>query len=329
IQVFVQRDVDTTGLDRLHFIDALTGEDEAVEVNGTDYTLVGNGVLYRDAATQKAMLAQPGSQPRAHPFVQPTSNARRLDWVISGDRKKIAWTITEADATNALTTTTYVVNSDGSDRQRVLEDGPRDGIRVLPVAFGVDNTTLYLDYQPDAITTPFRQYAGVFALDIASGEQRMLPGEPGCFCAAAVGAGVFVRLELADDLTGFDVALHRLAAETDVVIPALRITGYTQAGDVLIAPDGTRALYTLAQVRDFGGPAQFVRKVFVLVNVVDGTQEALTDPMATFLEPVMWTEDNSSIILTSPFENGTWKMSTDDGRLTTIATATYLGALTQ
>lgn len=327
-QVFLQRDVDFNGLDRLQFVDTLTGEGISLDVNGSDYTLLHNGVLYFDSVAQQVQVALPSGEIRRHPFIRPTG-AYRVDWAVSHDRKKIAWTLTEASEANALTTTTYVADVDGTNRRRVLVDGPRDGIRVLPLAFGADNTVLYMDYQPDALAdiTPFQQYAGVFALNIDSGQIQMLPGEPGCYCGAGLGAGTFIRLELAENLSGFDVALHNLTAGTNMVIPALNLRNYTQAGDILISPDGTRAVYTLAQVRDFGGPGQFVRTVLALVNVTDGTQMTLTDSLSAFVQPVSWTEDNSAVIVVNPFQNSTWKVDVNDGRLTQIANAVYLGSL--
>jgi hypothetical protein len=328
-QVFLERDVEGTTLDRVEFIDPLSGESVSLNVNGTDYTVAGDAVMYVDTATGRVMLLRPNTEPREHSFIQPTPITRRIDWVVSADSKKIAWTITEGTAANQLTTTTRVANVDGSEEKRVLVDGPRDGIRVLPLLFGRDDAVLYMDYQPDAIgdVIPFRQYAGVFALDVTSGEIRLLPGEPGCFCGAGVGGGTFVRLEVAQDGQGFDAVIHQLDAGIHQTIPALNITDFTQAGDVLVSPDGARAVYALAQVRDFGSPSQFVRTVFVMVNLTDGTQEALTDPLTLFLRPTAWTEDNSAIIFTSPFEAGTWKVNIEDGRLSRIASATYVGTL--
>lgn len=329
LQVFWQRDINGSTQDRLQFVDTVSGETVNVDVDGRNYTLAGDGVIYADTATGRIMIAEPGRRPREHAFMQPTPLTRRIDWVVAADGKKIAWTITEVTANNQLTTVTRVANINGSDDRQILTDGPRDGIRVLPLAFGEDDRVLYMDYQPDAIggVTPFRQYAGVFALDTDSGEQRLLPNEPGCFCGAGLGGGIFVRLELAANLEGFDVVAHNLAGNVNETIPALRLANYTQAGDVLVSPDGSRAVYALAQVRDFGGPAQFIRTVFVLVNMSDKTQTTLTTPTPIFLRPVAWTEDNSAVIFTSPLDNGTWKVNLDAGRLSKIANATYLGTI--
>jgi hypothetical protein len=160
---------------------------------------------------------------------------------------------------------------------------------------------------------------------LETGEQDYLPEEPGCFCGAAIEAGLFLRLTLTEDLSGFDMVVHNLTGRVEQAIPALALPNYTQAGDILIAPDGTRAVYALAQVRGFGSANESVRTVFVLVNLEDMTQTALTEPITTYVQPVAWTEDNSAVIFTSPEQDGTWKVYLSDGTLDKVAEATYVG----
>jgi hypothetical protein len=329
LQVFIQRNIDATGTDRLQFVDSLTGESRPLEVNGARYTLVQRSVMFYDAADNEVMLAMPDGEITPHPFIQPNEQMRRVDWLLSPDGTKIAWTLTDSDSANMLTTTTTIADLDGENEREILVDGPRDGIRALPIAFSVDNRLLYMDYQPDSIAdvTPFQQYAGIFSVDVESKRVVMLSGEPGCFCGAGLGAGSFLRLKLASDLNGFDVVVTDLAGQVGKTIPALRLVDYTQAGDVLISPDGKRAVYGLAQVRNFGGPNEVVQTVFVLVNLTDVTQTALTSPINQFLQPVEWTETNTAVIFTSPQADGTWKINLNDGRLNKIASATYLGTL--
>jgi hypothetical protein len=329
VQVFLQRDIDSNGTDSLQFIDMLTGELAAVQVVGERYTVFGRSVMFFDPAMNRVRLAIADGRVRNHPFIQPLDTTRRLDWLVAGGQ--VAWTMTEVLANDQLRTRTTVANIDGSRPREVLADGPRPGIRAMPVAFSGDGRQLFMDYQPDGIAdfTPFQQYAGLFTVDVDGGEPVMLPGEPGCFCGAGLGAGLLLRLELTDDLSGYDVVVHNLAAETSERIDALRLSNYTQAGDVIIAPDGTRAVYALAQVSDFGGAAQSVQTVFVLVNLREKTQTTLTSPITTFVQPIAWTEDDTAIIFTSadPNLDGTWKIHLDDGRLSKVADATLLGVM--
>jgi hypothetical protein len=327
-QVFLQRDVGDNGADQITFIDEITGESTSADVQGERYTLAGDQVIYFDRAANRVMLAEPDGTVRDHPFIQPGGDARRVDWLISPDGKLIVWTLVGGNP-DALTTTTTLANLDGTNPRQVLLDGPRGGIRALPVAFGADNAILYMDFQPDGVGdfTPFPQFAGLFALDLEGNTQNYLPGEPGCFCGAALHDGLFLRLSVATDLSGFDLKVVNLAGNVEQTIPAIPLTNFTQAGDIVISPDGSKAVYAVAQIRDFGTADQSVRTVFILVDLSTLTQTPLTDPITTFVEPLMWTEDNTAIIFTSRQRDGTWKISLIDGTLDKIANATYLGKL--
>ncbi|MFO7322342.1 MAG: hypothetical protein DIU68_011465 [Chloroflexota bacterium] len=327
-QVFVSRGASSGAGDQLILTNLLSGAQIRASVNGERYTIVGDEILYYDRAAHRVRLVGPDGSVRDHPFMQPSAASRRIDWLVSPDGGRLAWTITEGSS-SALMTITTVANIDGSDRREVLVDGPRDGIRAFPVAFSDNGDTLYMDYQPDLIgdLTPFRQYAGMFSVDLETLDVAMLPGEPGCFCGGGIGRDRFLRLALTEDLRGFDVHLYDLPDGPRVVIPALNLTGFTQGGDVLISSDGTRAVYALAQVRDFGTPQMSVRSVFVLVNLVERTQTALTQPITTFVRPIGWTDHDSAILFTSPTLDGTWKINLADGTLTKVAAATYVGLL--
>ncbi len=312
------------------FLDKFSGQETRAAVTGERFTLAEDSVIYFDPGLGRVMQAFPDGALREHPFIQPAPDTRRVDWLVAPDGRQIVWTLTSA-APGGLVTTTYTAALDGSGQRAVLTDGPRDSIRALPVAFSADQTKLYLDYQPDGIAdfTPFPQYAGLVALDLATGVWEHLPGEPGCFCGAGFGAGLLVRLAVSPDLAGYDVRVVNLAGAEAVtqMIPAVPRRNFTQAGDVVIAPDGTRAVYALAQVRGFGTAEQSIQTVFMLVDLQTMRQAPLTAPITTFVQPLAWTEDNSAVLLTSRQRDGTWKIALADGRLTKVAEATYLGTL--
>jgi hypothetical protein len=325
-QVFLQRNLQGSSEDRLTFVDVWTGDENRVTVSGERYTIAGDSVMYYDPGRNQVMIAVPDERPRPHPFIQPGPTTHRVDWLVSADGTRLVWTLTTRDGnSSALSTTTTIANLDGTDPQQVLLDGPRDGIRVLPVAFKSDNRVLYLDYQPDGMSafTTYPQYAGLFALDLDSGESEFLPGEPGCFCGAGIGAGLFVRLTLGR--RGFDVVVRDLNAGIESTAAALNLTGFTQAGDVVIAPDGSYAVYALSQIPDFAAEDQSKETVIILVDLSTMTQTTLSEPLENPLHPTGWTGDNSAILLTSPERDGTWKIGLDDGELTRVAEATYLG----
>jgi hypothetical protein len=323
-QVFLLRGIEANGDDRLIFVNLITAEETTVSVRGTNYTVLPTGVLFQDAQSQQVVVASPDGNVNPHPLIAMGEFARRVDWAVSTDGRALAWTIT-GGTPDALTTSTWV--AEGETNRQVLVDGPHDGIRAFPISFNAGHDILYMDYQPDTIAdfTPFRQYASLFSLDLQSGATRSLPGEAGCFCGGGIGSSRFLRLTLGGN--GFDLRVVNLDTGTQEIIPGIGLSDYTQGGDVLIAPDGTRATYALAHISNFGTPEQTFQVVFVLVDLVNMTQTQLFEISDLFLRPVAWTEDGSAILLTSPLEDGTWKISVGQNALERIASATYIGTM--
>ncbi len=334
-QVFIERDINGTGLDRLIFVDTVSGTETTVQTSGERYTTAGNAVIYYDPGIQRVMLAETDGTLRTHPFIQPNLETRRVDWLVSADQTLIAWTLTDVDVTGRLTTTTTIANLDGTEPRQVLIDGPRpDGIRALPLAFSADKSILYMDLHPDGLGAliPIDRYASLIALDLASGQATSLPGEDrfSCFCGAAVGPGVFLRLGVSLEQPGYDVRYYNLISNTGQTIPTIGLRNFPEAGDMLISPDGTRAVYTAMQVLNLGTPNQSTRTFFMLVDLDTFTQERMTgNPITTLIRPIAWTEDNSAVLFVSgdPDREGTWKINLNTRRLERVAEATFIGTL--
>lgn len=318
------RQVFLTSDSQLSFIDLMTGDAYSVGVTGDHFTVLSDSVMFYDRASRRVMIADPDGTLRPHPFIRTSEGVARVDWALSHDEQTIAWTETSGTPT-ALTTTTWISRVDGSDAKSIFSDGPRDGIRAYPIAFSADKTVLYLDYQPNTIgdLTPFRQYAGLFALDLATGETTALPGEPGCFCGADIGADFFLRLTLAD--SGFNLRIRNLRNDSQTTLAP--VNSFTQGGDVLIAPDGKRAAYALAQISNFGTAQQSVQTVIVLVDLLTLTQQPLGSPVNRLLRPIQWTEDDSAILFVDPQAQTTWKATVRDGSFEQVANGRYLGTL--
>ncbi len=327
--VFHQRSTDAIPLDRLIFLDMLTGQEIAVRVDGERYTPVRDAVLYFDRSQQQVMLATPDGERRPHPFIQMAPGEQRVDWVIAPDERTIAWTVTRADSAGRLITATYV-GSSTADTRLVLEDGPYDvGIRALPVAFSEDQSQLYMDYHPDGVSQfiVYDQYASIFSVDLETGETSLMPDEPAnCICGAALAKNRFLRMRLTADLEGFDLYVYNIGGTLAHQIGAIRTDRYDTGGDILISPDGRQAIYALTRL-DGTGDDLATRSAVVLVDLEMLTQSVLVDSITTFVRPVEWTEDNSAVIFTSPMQDGTWKINLRDRRLERMASATYIGVL--
>lgn len=327
--VFLQPGLAPDQLDQIVMIDSLTGDRLTVEVYGERYTPAGNYLIYFDRQLRQIMMLDATGEPRIHPFIRMDESDRRVDWVLSPDSRLIAWTLTSGSTGN-LYTRTYVSDVNGANVRLVLKDGPRaDGIRVLPVAFSADGQSLHMDAHPDGLERfmPYRQYAGLFRFDFNTGTIETLPGEPGCFCGAGLQAGYLLRLALNSDTSAYDLRVFDLVRNSEARIPAVAFDGLTHAGDVLIAPDGSVAIYILARISDYGTPDQQVRTEFVRVDLQSLTQERLGEPLDGYFKLKAWTEDNRAVLVTSPQEPATWKLNPVTGTLIRIAEAGYIGLL--
>jgi len=330
-EVYVQRDIDSSGADRLQFLDLLGGEVATINVFGERFTPLGSRLLYFDDINGAVMTASPDGTVQPHPFIQ-LGDARRVDWIVSPDQRLIAWTLTYSEE-GGLRTETFVATPGGTEQRLVLADGVRsDGVRALPVAFSADNSSVIMDAHPDIIgdLAPYTQYARLFRVDLTTSEIELLPDDNfPCFCGAGVRAGVLLRLSVTADLSGFELLVFDLDADTQRTIEAYPLPNYTQAGDILISPDGLRAVYALSQIENFGTSEQRIGTIFMLVNLETMTQEPLTERITTYVHPQRWTEDLTAVIFTSPLRDGTWKVNLADGVLTNVSGATWLGTVNE
>lgn len=329
-EVYLERDVAEDGVDRLVFLDILSGATTTADIAGERYTPLDDSILFFDPRAQQVMQALPTGRVEPHPFITLADGARRVDWLVADDARWLVWTLTYAEG-QALRTVTWLATHAGTEPTLILEDGPRsDGVRALPVAFDLARNRLIMDAHPDGLGrfAPYTQYAGLFSVSLADDRTiSILPNEPSCFCAAAFSVDQFVRLAITEDFTGFDVRVTPLGSTATQTIPAYTVENFTQAGDILIAPDGRQAIYALSQIENFGALDQAVNTIFVLVDLVALTQRPLGEIITTYVHPQRWSDDNTTILFTSPQRAGTWKINIDDGALTRVAELSYLGTL--
>lgn len=326
-EVYIEYNIDDLGTDRVQFINLITGDVTLTDIDGENYTPLDNYLLYYDRINGMVMTARPDGTLTPHPFIQ-LGAARRVDWIVSSDQRLLAWTLTY-DSDEGLTTVTSTATPAGTNQNLVLTDGPRnDDVRVLPVAFTVENSSLLMDSQPDGIgeLAPYQQYANLFQLSLIDGTITPAQDAPTCFCAASLRAGELVRLAITSDFSGFDVSVYDLATQQSQLIPSIGLVNYTQGGNILISPDGANAVYALSQI-EIEATEPTVRTVIMLVDLQTSTQRQLSDPLDTYLRPIRWTEDNTAVLFGMPDRNGTWKIDIVTGELVRVANATYIGIL--
>jgi hypothetical protein len=85
-------------------------------------------------------------------------------------------------------------------------------------------------------------------------------------------------------------------------------------------------VYSLSQV-EIEATEPTVSTVIILVDLETLRQTQLSQPIASYLHPVRWTEDNTAVLFTIPDQNGTWKIDLATGELLRVAAASFIGIL--
>ena len=327
--VFVKHDSEESGSAQLVFINLLTGESTIVGNNGERFTLVDGGVIYFDRDEKQVKFSTPDGRVADHEFMTMPLDAERIDWIVSDDGASIAWTVTRRDQDNRLLTVTMVSDDAGGGVREVLRDGPWIDSRVMPVAFSVNADELYLDAQPDGIAglTPFAIHANLFGLSLVSGDARLLPVAPGCFCSTAFIGESLLQLIHAPDIDGIQVKLEDVRGGASRIVPAIHHEGFTSAGGLLPSPDGTLAIYVLTQERSIADSGAIPQSVIVVADLEAMEQTKVGQPIDGLAYPVSWSEDNAAVLFTDTLQRRTWKLELSSGTVREVAEALYLGRL--
>jgi hypothetical protein len=329
--VFTQRNAVSPLLTDLIFVNLLTGDRSTVSAFGERFTLTNSGVIYFALDDEQVKLAKADGIIRDHPFINVAGDNHHVDWVLSKDNRQIAWTISSKIEDEQLITATWLADVAGSEVRELLVYGPREGIQLLPIAFGADNHELFMEAQAAGSDnlSPYRRRTGLFALRIESSEvvTRNLPGDQTCFCPVGFGAGSMLRLVPSRELNGLDVEIYSLDNGDAKVISALSRGNYRDAGNILVSDDGKLAVYALSQIRQFAREQEEIRTVLVQVDLVNGQQRIASSPIPDLLRPIAFTEDNRAVLVAMEQSDGTLKVDLEDGRLIEVTDATYLGRL--
>lgn len=313
----------------LYFVNAATGLSKIVATSGTNYTLLDKGVLFQERTTGIARIVYPDGHLEVAAWMEPAAGNVTVIWVISADRKRIAWAVSPHQGP-ALYSDLYTALTDGTGKKLVLHTSSTQGIESIPLTLSNDGTTLFYTRQPADAPNTYQLFpvaANIFGLDVASGTATELPGEPKCACASAftTDGRFFARLEPEGSQQGFKLHFWNISKQTETLIAAPPLL-HAQAGYLILSVDGTLAAYLSAH----GTPptkAQPERFVLVLVNIGQHQQRTLTDPIPDKLRPVAFTTNNRALILIDAEKGGTYKLSLSDNTLLLVSAYRFLGRL--
>ena len=329
--VFVQLEAESPAEKAVIFVDLLTGDTTSVTTTGARHTLVEGAVIYFDLADRKVKLVKPDGVIRDHPFIVTTGEDHSIDWAVMADGRRIAWAISRKGDGQLLTTTLSVADAAGAAIRELLVYGPREGIRLVPVAFADAGESVYVEVRADGADTGlgYNRRSGMFVLDFSGSNvsTSSLPGGGACYCAVGFGADVIARLVPEAGAAGMRLEIYELGSGEIRSVPPVSLGNYNEAGNISISPDGSWAVYALSSVTALPAERAEIKSVVVLADLESARQMVVNYPMSALVRPLSWNEDNGAILFTQEGSGGTWKMQLRDGNTVKVADGVYLGRL--
>src|SRR5258708_18195716 len=168
--VFVNSSI-SKGKSGLFFVDARTGLSNIVVTNGVHHTLLNNGVLFQEIGTNAVKIAYPDGRIEAFSVIPTPDPKSNITWVVSADRKRIAWAVSLVQQPSLLSDL-YTSSVDGNDKKLALHTSSTKGIDTFPLADSNDGTKIYYARQgPDKLLYQlFPTTTDLFSLAVPSGE---------------------------------------------------------------------------------------------------------------------------------------------------------------
>ncbi len=330
--VFIRSNAENPSLRDVIFIDLLTGDRSTISATGEGFTLTKSGVIFFDVGERQVKLAKADGIIRDHPFITVNEASSRVDWAVSEDKERIVWTVSRQTQAGQLITATWLADVAGVEIRELLVYGPRAGIQLLPIGFGLGGSEVYMEAHALGSEgfSPYTRRTGLFALMLAGDEleTRALPGDQTCFCAVGFGANLMLRLAPNRELSGLDVEIYPLGGGEAQVIPALSRGNYSEGGNILLNADGSRAVYALSQISDEAADRRDpIRTVLIHVDIETGRQRIASSPHPGTIQPLRFSEEDRVVLVQLGQNDATWKIDLEDGRLVKVAEALYLGQI--
>jgi hypothetical protein len=312
----------------LYFVDASTGLSSVSQAEGSQHTLLSNGVIYQEASTGFARLVAPRTS-TVLTWMQPATDNISVQWIASADGRYLVWTVVQGSGTN-LSSDLHVAQANGDDAKVVKRIASAEGKAAYPLMITNDGQTLFYTLQAPPNPTSYIVFpvaADIHRLDLNSDEDERLPNEPSCACPAGFSANgqYYARFEPnTGNSGGFAVRLWSLPNEADSVTPVIPNFVHTQAGNVLITNDGNRLVYASARGISAGRSERYT---VILVDRQRNTQTLLTDALTDGLRPVSFTPDGNSVILVGLTKGGTYKLNLTTQAMLQVSAYNFMGQL--
>ncbi|GAB1419931.1 hypothetical protein MASR2M15_00010 [Anaerolineales bacterium] len=277
-------------MDEIYWVDVNQEISHRDLINGKKYTVTQSGLLYLDLDTKKPSLLDANGEKSVHPVFAQLGSYDDMDWLYLPDLDKVIWTVIPAGTDE---TVLYISDSRGMGLHHIYQEQVSAGILLLPIAYDAASKTVFVDYQPRQIRNyaPYPLYAGLQKIDLSTQEASWLINEPGCFCGASIDMPLFARFELNRDSSGFDLIIHQLKQGSEIKIDAVE-GNYTQASNLLLAPNHERLIYVVAKLENFNQANEQIQSTIVYVDLATESGELLFEPISELIYPLRWQSES-------------------------------------
>jgi hypothetical protein len=310
---------------QVYFVDALSGLSTVIRADGSQHVVVNNGVLFQEAETGFPRLIAPNSS-TVLTWIQPASDAVNVQWIASPNGRRLAWSVIQQTSAGIITEL-HTARSDGTQAALITKLPSPDSLAATPLAVTDDGRVLF--YTLQALPSPrlylaFPVAADVFRLEVETGRAERLPNEPLCRCAAGFSpnGAYYARLTPEGDGSGFFLRLRTVGSPTETVFAPIDNLTHTQAGALLIAPDGSRVVYASARGLR---PGRSERYALILADRTSGQQTLLTDALTVGVRPVAFTPGGEGVIAVGLTQAGTYKLTFKNRELRQVSAYSWLG----
>jgi hypothetical protein len=338
IDVFLWHDRTTEEV-QVYFANPITGLSTLVTLSGfpptlnplDEFALTANGVIFRDPAGGRPRLISPTGGIFNLDFVpQSPTLLHRIDWVLSPDRRTLAWAEISFDELG-WRAQLYIANLDGSNFRALpmLDILPVQATRRVDMV-GVSNNAVRIFFDAEHLPTrppdtPFEGFARVRGYTEAIQAYFDLPGEPTCDCPARItqNGQSFLRLRPSASGAGFDLYATNLENNAQIVVGSPIDAGYTHAGYLTTNTDATWAIYSTASIEADGEMAYGL----VSADILARRQIILIRGNEGLLQPRAFIDGDSAVIVVNVETQETYKLDLNTGALILVSNKMWLGTI--
>jgi hypothetical protein len=259
-------------------------------------------------------------------FANPRSPVVSYQMLPSSTGDYLAWLEVDQDGSYTIS----AASSSGEDARVVSEGtlGAGETIKLMRVAR--DGSKLFFDRRPADVSmdAAFDGYYDLYQLNLSTGEEAQLPGEPACgglrVCGAHISPdGAYLARTLPPTVVGAEVVVTNLSTST--VVARFYPEGIPAGVPYNIGWPFFTPSSELVFIEEYGTPSVENYKL-VAGNLVTGEQRVVAELGSEPHRPLGWAADGVTLLTTrEPDFYDTWQVDIVTGDVQQIAAWMFLG----